>query len=106
MQHFYFVAKIFPFIKYYFQLRAIDLLHNAAFRTGLGNSLFIPKTQVGKITTETLQHYVNSNFLSGRAAVVGLGVDHMELLQYAQSLEIQTGEGTTPASPYKGGELR
>lgn len=87
-------------------MRAIDLLHNAAFRSGLGNSLFIPKTQIGKISSETLQHYVNSNFLAGRAAVVGIGVSHSDLVSYAQSLEIETGEGCTPPSPYKGGELR
>lgn len=61
---------------------------------------------MGKLSSETLQHYVNDNFLSGRAAVVGLGVNHAELLQYAQSLEIQTGEGSILTSPYKGGELR
>lgn len=89
-----------------FQIRAIDLLHNVAFRTGLGNSLFIPKTQIGKISSETLQHFVNCNFLTGRAAVVGTGINHSDLLHYAQSLEIQNGEGSVPASPYKGGELR
>ncbi|KAJ8931136.1 hypothetical protein NQ314_015990 [Rhamnusium bicolor] len=88
------------------QLRAIDLLHNAAFRTGLGNSLFIPKSQIGRISTETLQHYVATNFLTGRAAVVGLGVNHAELTQYAQALKLNSGEGCTPSSPYKGGELR
>lgn len=88
------------------QLRAVDLLHNAAFRTGLGNSLFIPKSQIGKISSETLQHYVASNFLSGRAAVVGYGVGHQELTQYAQALNMESGEGCKTASPYKGGELR
>lgn len=82
------------------------MLHNAAFRTGLGNSLFIPKIQIGKISSETLQHYVNSNFLSGRGAVVGLGISHAELEKFAQGLELQTGEGSSSASPYKGGELR
>lgn len=89
-----------------FQLRAVDLLHNAAFRTGLGNSLFIPKNQIGKISSETLQHYVASNFLAGRAAVVGLGISHSELQHFAQQLKIETGDGTTTPSPYKGGELR
>ncbi|KAJ8941029.1 hypothetical protein NQ318_015505 [Aromia moschata] len=88
------------------QLRAVDLLHNAAFRTGLGNSLFVPKSQIGKISSETLQHYVASNFLSGRAAVIGLGVSSGELTQYAQSLKINTGDGCLNPSPYKGGELR
>ncbi|KAG5896064.1 hypothetical protein JTB14_011059 [Gonioctena quinquepunctata] len=88
------------------KLRAIDLLHNAAFRSGLGNSLFVPKSQIGKISSETLQHYVASNFVSGRAAVVGLGLGQSELTQYAQALEIESGEGATTPSPYKGGELR
>lgn len=88
------------------QLRAIDLLHNAAFRTGLGNSLFVPKPQIGKISSETLQYYVASNFRTGRAAVVGLGVNHSELTQYAQALKLDTGDGCDTPSPYKGGELR
>ncbi|XP_060519616.1 cytochrome b-c1 complex subunit 2, mitochondrial [Cylas formicarius] len=88
------------------QLRAIDLLHKAAFRTGLGNSLFIPKFNIGKISTETLQHYVASNFVSGRAAVVGLGFSSSKTLELAQSLNVETGDGTTVASPYKGGEVR
>ncbi|CAH1099140.1 unnamed protein product [Psylliodes chrysocephalus] len=89
------------------QLRAVDLLHNAAFRgRGLGNSLFIPKPQIGKISSETLQHYVASNFLSGRTAVIGSGISERELAQYANSLKIGNGEGNTSPSPYKGGELR
>ncbi|KAL1517969.1 hypothetical protein ABEB36_001663 [Hypothenemus hampei] len=88
------------------QVRAIDLLHKAAFRTGLGNSLFIPKFQIGKISSETLQHYVARNFTSARAAVVGLGVDGATLSQFAQSLCLDDSDGTTNASPYKGGEIR
>lgn len=93
--------------KYFmFQLRAIDLLHKAAYRKGLGNSLFIAKYKLGGISSETLQHYVASTFLTGRAAVVGLGVDHGQLEEYAQSLGLQQGEGKTPSSEYKGGEIR
>lgn len=88
------------------QLRAVDLLHKAAFRRGLGNSLFIPKYKLGNISSETLQHYVASTFLTGRAAVVGLGVDHDQLEQYAQALALESGEGRTPSSEYKGGEIR
>ncbi|KRT82905.1 Peptidase, partial [Oryctes borbonicus] len=49
------------------QLRAIDLLHKAAYRTGLGNSLYVAKYNIGKVSSETLQHYVASNFTSNRA---------------------------------------
>lgn len=88
------------------QVRAIDLLHKAAFRTGLGNSQFIPKFQIGKISSETLQHYVANTFTSSRAAVVGLGISSSRLNQFAQSLNLNSGEGISVASPYKGGEIR
>ncbi|CAH0546911.1 unnamed protein product [Brassicogethes aeneus] len=88
------------------QVRAIDLLHKAAFRTGLGNSMFIPKFHIGKISSESLQHYVCENFTSGRAAVVGLGMDEAEVTKIAQSLHLGSGEGQTRPSPYKGGEVR
>lgn len=32
----------------------LELLHKAAYRTGLGYSLFAPKHQIGKINTETV----------------------------------------------------
>lgn len=88
------------------QLRAVDLLHKAAYRRGLGNSLFIAKYKLGHVSSETLQHYFASNFLTGRAAVVGLGVDHEELVQYAQGLALEQGVGKASASQYKGGEIR
>jgi len=88
------------------QQRAIDLLHKAAYRRGLGNSIFISKSQLGKVESETLQHYVGCNFLSGRCAVVGLGIDHETLASWAGQLTLAEGSGETVQSPYKGGEIR
>ncbi|KAF7279735.1 hypothetical protein GWI33_006768 [Rhynchophorus ferrugineus] len=88
------------------QLRAVDLLHKAAFRTGLGNSQFIPKFQIGKISSETLQHFVSSTFTSGRAAVIGLGIDNSKLTQFAQGLNLDSSAGISSVNPYKGGEVR
>lgn len=84
----------------------MDLLHKAAFRTGLGNSLFIPKFQIGKISTETLQFYVANTFSSGRGAVVGLGLDVGKVKQLAHSLSLTDKDGVVNVSPYKGGEIR
>lgn len=88
------------------QVRAVDLLHRAAFRSGLGNSIFCAKHHVGKISPETLQHYVASNFKTNRAAVVGVGVDHQLLVGYAKNLALDSGVGNDVASKYFGGELR
>lgn len=88
------------------QLRAVDLLHKAAYRRGLGNSLFIAKYQLGKISSETLQHYVASNFVTSNAAVAGLGVDHQSLVDYAQTFYFGTGDAKIGPAEYKAGEIR
>ncbi|KAF2896158.1 hypothetical protein ILUMI_10021 [Ignelater luminosus] len=89
------------------QLRAVDLLHKAAYRSrGLGNSIYTAKHQLGKISSETLQHYVKQNFVANRAAVVGLGVDHQDLVRYAQSLQLEGGKADCEPADYRGGEIR
>ncbi|KAJ8895011.1 hypothetical protein PR048_000320 [Dryococelus australis] len=88
------------------EVRTLDLLHKAAFRTGLGNTLFCPKPLIGKHSTETLQHYVNSHLTAGRAAVAGVGLSHGELVAYAQNLNLEGGAGPASPSKYWGGEIR
>jgi ubiquinol-cytochrome c reductase core subunit 2 len=88
------------------QQRAIDLLHKAAYRTGLGNSIYISKSNLGKIDSEAMQHYMCSNFKTGRCAVVGTGIDHQTLSTWASQLALTDGTGETKPSPYKGGEIR
>ncbi|GAB0100242.1 cytochrome b-c1 complex subunit 2, mitochondrial [Sergentomyia squamirostris] len=89
------------------QVRAVDLLHRAAFRSGLGNSLFCPDYNVGRLSPETLQHYVSANFTTNRAAVVGINVNHNTLVGFAQNLPIDSGAGTDTASTFIGGnEIR
>ncbi|KAF5305630.1 hypothetical protein FQR65_LT07711 [Abscondita terminalis] len=89
------------------QLRAVDLLHKAAYRgRTLGNSLYIPKHNLGKIKSEHLQSYVDANFTSNKAAVVGLGISHKDLKGFAETLDLQTGCDRDVASVYAGGEIR
>ena len=88
------------------QLRAVDLLHKAAFRRGLGNSLFIPKYRLGAISPETLQHYVAETYTAERSAAVGFGVSLSSLCEYAQKLKFGSGDGPFTAAVYKGGEVR
>lgn len=85
------------------QVRAVELLHKAAFRTGLGNSIFCPKHKIGKISSETLQHFFETNFTSNRGAVSGVNVDHQMLVGFAQSLQIGSGDGVANESKYHGG---
>lgn len=85
------------------QVRAVELVHRAAYRTGLGNSIFCQKHKVGKISSETLQNFFETNFVANRAAVTGINIDHNTLTGFAQSLQLNTGEGTQNQSTYHGG---
>ncbi|XP_030380111.1 cytochrome b-c1 complex subunit 2, mitochondrial [Scaptodrosophila lebanonensis] len=88
--------------------RAIELAHKAAFRTGLGNSIYIPRFQLGRLSTESLLHYVASTFNAGNAAVVGVGIDNNTLSGFAQTLDFpgKGGSGKSGAPNYYGGDAR
>jgi hypothetical protein len=54
-----------------------------------------------------LQHYVRSLFTTNRAAVVGVGVGHDDLLCFAQNLSLESGAGPSDiATKYTGGDAR
>jgi len=87
--------------------QAVELLHQAAFRSGLGNSLFCPSHKVGTHSTATLQEFVTKHFTAGRAALVGIGVPHSTLTKYSGMLTLESGSGPTSApATYHGAELR
>lgn len=88
------------------QARVVDMLHGAAFRTGLGNSLFIPKYLLGSQGTETLQHFVQNTFLGNRTVVATTGITHNAAKVFADKLGFAEGTGLGTSSQYYGGELR
>lgn len=89
------------------QATAIDLVHKVGFRQGLGNSLFCPAHMVGKHSSEDLKHFVASNFSPKNAAVIGVGVCHDQLVEYAQKLVLSAGSaGALAPSKVYGGDIR
>ncbi|XP_034250725.1 cytochrome b-c1 complex subunit 2, mitochondrial [Thrips palmi] len=88
------------------QARVVDMLHGAAFRTGLGNSLFLPKYLLGSQGTETLQHFVHNTFLGNRTVVATSGITHNAAKVFADKLGYAEGTGLGTSSQYYGGELR
>lgn len=88
-------------------IRAVDLLHAAAFRDTLGRSLYAPEFMLGKYHPDQLTHFVKSYFSAGRMALVGVGVDHGELEELAQQFEPHATAGVpTEKATYHGGEIR
>lgn len=86
--------------------RLLELLHKVAYRTGLGYSLYSPKRHVGLISTETLQHFVNTWFTNSRCAVVATGVSYSEACSFASNLALSSQECPDQPTRYYGGEIR
>ncbi|KAK3916640.1 Cytochrome b-c1 complex subunit 2, mitochondrial [Frankliniella fusca] len=90
------------------QARVLDMLHGAAYRTGLGNSLFIPKYLLGSQGTETLRHFVENTFLGSRTVISTSGLSHGAAKAFAERISFPEGSGSGlgTTSQYYGGELR
>lgn len=90
-------------------VRAIDVAHNLAFRSGLGSSLFAPEHN--NVTVDDVKAFALSAFNKGNIAVVGTGIDQAtlsDLVKHAFAKAKVTASGSTsaPASKYFGGETR
>ncbi|XP_076032793.1 ubiquinol-cytochrome c reductase core protein 2 [Oratosquilla oratoria] len=81
-------------------------LHKVAFRTGLGNSLFVPSYKIGKVSSDELLAYAAATHTAGGMAVVGLGVDHDALVAFAKGLGVGSGSAAAASSTFGGGEIR
>ncbi|KAL7300168.1 hypothetical protein TKK_0007014 [Trichogramma kaykai] len=86
--------------------RLVELLYKAAYREGLGYSLYCPKRHIGKISSESLSHFVNNHYTGSRCAVVSTGVNLSDIESFASVLEVNSGEATDKAAKYLGGEVR
>jgi len=93
--------------------RAIEGLHRAAYRDGLGYSLHMPEYRLGSHSVDQLSQFVKTHYVPGNMAIVGVGVDHDALLHRLDGpngLEIGKIEGGGPVAAakavYHGGEVR
>ncbi|CAH4028699.1 cytochrome b-c1 complex subunit 2, mitochondrial-like [Pieris brassicae] len=89
------------------QIRAVDLLHRAAYRRGLGNSLFISPKKIGHISSESVQHYASTTLSHSRCAIVVVGSNKEKASIVAQALQLpSSGDASCEKASYFGGELR
>lgn len=89
------------------ELRVLDLAHKAAYRNGLGNTVFLPKYNIKKLGTEHLLYYVKKNFNSNNAIITSVGVDLDTLVNVSEDLNLPTGDSNSASkAKYFGGDLR
>jgi ubiquinol-cytochrome c reductase core subunit 2 len=90
------------------EAQLVELLHAAAYRDTLGQSLYMHPTSVGSHSPGALAEFVNSRCGSHGAVVAGVGVDHDQLVVLARKMTFHSI--TPPAAPkkakYHGGEQR
>jgi len=87
--------------------QAMELLHQAAFRSGLGHGLYCPDSKAGSHSTAQLSQFAAKHFTAGRAAILGIGISHQALTKYAELLQLESGSGPAGvATKFNPGELR
>ena len=91
--------------------KVMDSLYQAAFRTGLGNSLFAKDVNVDDLKRADLFDFASKNITLDNISVVGSGVDHAELSALVESFtknfnSAKKSESTASKSAYYGGEVR
>jgi len=81
---------------------ANELLHKAAFRDGLGNSLYSPQHMLGKHKTAMLQDFHNKNYTADKTVLIGLDVSHEEAIKCGELLNLPKGGSSSLASKFVG----
>ncbi|XP_032236977.1 cytochrome b-c1 complex subunit 2, mitochondrial isoform X2 [Nematostella vectensis] len=90
------------------QIGVLEELHKIAFRKNLGNSIYCLPHRISRISTKELLDFKGKHFVGKRMALVGVGIDHAQLVDHAKaslSSLPSSGEAVTkdPAK-YHGGE--
>jgi len=82
---------------------ATDLLHQAAYRDGLGNSLYAPKYMVGKYNPAMMQEFHEKYYTMERSVLVGIDIEHEKLVALGENLCLPKGKTATAPAKYAGG---
>lgn len=67
----------------------MDLIHKAAFRGPLSNSVFCPEERIDDMSSDSLLSFVQSNFITVRCTVGSVGVPFEETLKMAERIELR-----------------
>jgi len=86
----------------------VELIHSAAYRNTLGRSLYMHPSKVGSFSPTVLESFVGARYVSQGAAVVGLGIEHDQLVQLVRKMTFHQGAppADTKKAKYSGGEAR
>jgi len=87
------------------ELRIGDLIHRAAFRNSLSRSLYAPRFNLSNLNSETLHQFRERVFSQNRLTIVGLGINHDELVRNADKFRLPNVNYTRQAAKYINSEV-
>ncbi|KAI9102620.1 Metalloenzyme, LuxS/M16 peptidase-like protein [Phlyctochytrium arcticum] len=92
-------------------VKVVEALHQAAFRSGLGNPLYASSAAAGGVKRAHIQDFASKYFTADRIAIVGHGVSHQDLQPLVEEALAKyqlskSSVGTPAPSKFRGGELR
>ncbi|XP_058074113.1 mitochondrial-processing peptidase subunit alpha-like [Magnolia sinica] len=87
----------------------LEAIHCAGYSGALGNPLLAPESAISRINSTVLEEFVTENYTAPRMVLAASGVEHEELLSYAEPLLSDLPKvppPTAPKSVYVGGDYR
>ncbi|CAH1418152.1 unnamed protein product [Lactuca virosa] len=87
----------------------LEAIHSARYAGGLGNPLLASEGLINRINSTILEDFVAANYTAPRMVLAASGVEHEELLKYAEPLLSDLPGGAQvqePKSVYVGGDHR
>ncbi|CAI9766032.1 unnamed protein product [Fraxinus pennsylvanica] len=87
----------------------LEAIHSAGYSGPYGNSLLASESAVSRLNSAVLEEFVAENYTASRMVLAASGVDHEELLKYAEPLLSDLPNVPRPAEPkpvYEGGDYR
>lgn len=87
----------------------LEALHSAGYAGALGNPLMAPESAINRLNGTILEEFVTENYTAPRMVLAASGVDHEQLLSFAEPLLAdlpQVPHQEVTKSQYIGGDFR
>lgn len=76
------------------------MIHKASFKNALSNSIYAPRFNVANLKSELLLNFRQKNFSSNRLTLVGLGLQHDDLIRFSDQFRLPTGSNSRLTAQY------
>ncbi|XP_022723313.1 mitochondrial-processing peptidase subunit alpha-like [Durio zibethinus] len=87
----------------------LEAVHSTGYSGALANPLLVPESALDRLDSSILKEFVTENYTGNRMVLAASGVEHEELLQFAEPLLSDLPAGPYPEEPksvYVGGDFR